>query len=195
MNMTKDARRDQVVAATLKLIGEHGMAGFTTAGLAKEVGMSEANLYRHFNNKQEILSETITRIGAGLSGNVDTVLKSCTNPIERLRRIFQLHLRYVGQNHGIPRLVFSHEVHAGDTELRSRLLETISAYASLLGDIINEGKKQGSVKRTVDANATALTFIGMMQVTILRWVLSGFTLSIEDEGLTLWNNFEACVRT
>jgi len=43
-----------VVEAALKLIGEHGMSALTTAALAKEVGMSEANIYRHFRNKEEI---------------------------------------------------------------------------------------------------------------------------------------------
>ncbi len=195
MNQRRDARRDQVVAATLKLIGKQGMAGFATASLPREAGMSEANLYRHFKDKQEILSETITRIGQGLSSNVDMVLQSSTDPMDRLRKIFKLHLRYVGQNHGIPRLVFSDEIHAGNTKLRSRLLETISAYAQLLEGVIDEGKQQGSIKSGVDAWATAFTFIGMIQVTILRWVLSGFKLSIEDEGVALWDNFESCTRS
>ena len=194
MNQTRNARRDQVVSAVLKLIGEHGMRGVTTAAVAREVGMSEANLYRHFKNKQEILSETITRIGQELSNNVDTVVKSSAAPIDRLKNIFLLHLSYVGQNHGIPRLVFSDELQSQNKEIKPRLLETISAYAQLLEEIISEGQKQGSFNVSLDLRATALTFIGMIQITILRWVLSDFTLAIEDEGLILWKNFESCLR-
>ncbi len=194
MNQTRDARRDQVVSAVLKLIGEQGMGGFTTAAVAREVGMSEANLYRHFKNKQEILSETITRIGQGLSGNVSTAVKSSATPIDRLKNIFRLHLNYVGQNHGIPRLVFSDEIHAENKEMRSILLNMISSYAELLERIIREGKEQGSLKPDLDPQSTALTFIGMIQVTILRWVLSDFTLSLEKEGLILWKSFESSLR-
>ncbi|MHB8108704.1 MAG: TetR/AcrR family transcriptional regulator [Syntrophorhabdaceae bacterium] len=195
MNQTRDARRDQVVSAVLKLIGEQGMSGFTTAAVAREVGMSEANLYRHFKNKQEILSETITRIGQGLSSNVDTVVKSSATPIDRLKNIFRLHMKYVGQNHGIPRLVFSDEIHAENPEMKAILLNMISSYADLLEGIIGEGKEQGSMKPDLDPRGTALTFIGMVQITILRWVLSDFKLSLEKEGLKLWNNFEKCLRT
>jgi len=108
--------------------------------------MSEANLYRHFKNKQDILSETVTRIAKGRA-NVDIVLKSCSAPIDRLKQVFQLHLRYVGQNEGIPRLVFSDEIHASNAELKPRLLEVISGYAQSLESIIREGKKDGSINR------------------------------------------------
>jgi AcrR family transcriptional regulator len=195
LGLTKEARREQVVAAVLKLIGKYGVARLTTAALAKEVGMSEANLYRHFQNKQEILSETVKKIGEGLRDNVDAALKSSSAPIDRLKEVFQLHLRYVGQNEGIPRIIFSDEIHTSNAGLKPRFLETISSYAKSLADIVVQGKEDGSIKQSVNAHATALTFIGMIQVTILRWVLSDFTLPIDDEGIILWNNFATCIGT
>lgn len=47
------------------------MGNLTVAAIAHEVGMSEANLYRHFVDKQEILLETVERIGEGLRGNLE----------------------------------------------------------------------------------------------------------------------------
>lgn len=190
MNQTKDARRDQVVTAALKLIGESGMTSLTTAAIAREVGMSEANIYRHFQNKEEILSETIKRIGEGLMRNVDIAMNSASTPIGRLRRAFQLHLQYVDQNRGIPRLLFSDDIHSNKTNLKPKLLEIISGYVLSLENLINEGKKDGSLKQYIEPKSTALMFIGMVQISIIRWILNDFKLSIEDEGLTLWNNYE-----
>jgi TetR/AcrR family transcriptional regulator, fatty acid metabolism regulator protein len=193
LGSSKDTRRDQVTEAALKVIGKSGMTGLTTAALAKEAGMSEANLYRHFANKQEIISETLKKIQDGLRGNVEAVMMSTSAPVQRLREIFRLHLRFVAGNEGIPRLVFSDEIHASEPGLRSRLFETISSYAAALERIVEQGKREGTIKSAVDPRATALTFIGMIQVTILRTVLSGFALSMEDEGLELWKNFESCI--
>ncbi len=193
--LSKDVRRDQVVNAVLEVIGRNGVTGLSTASIAKEVGMSEANLYRHFQNKQEIVSEAIRRIGDNLKDNVKVVIDKHLSPLARMREIFRLHLRYVKENRSIPRLIFSEEIHLNDAEVMRGLLETVSAYARSLEDIIVEGKGDGSIKASIDDKATALTFIGMVQITILRWVLSGFTLSMEDDGLALWNNFEACIRS
>ena len=192
--LSKNMRRDQVVNAVLELIGRNGVTGLSTAAIAKEVGMSEANLYRHFQNKQEILAETVKRIGEELRENVASVTARQLPPVNWLKEVFRLHLSYVRENQGVPRLVFSEEVHLNNDEVLRRLLETISSYATSLENIIVRGKEDGSIKQSLDANATALMFIGMVQVTILRWALSGFSLPIEDEGIALWNNFEACIR-
>lgn len=166
------------------------MTSLTTAAIAREVGMSEANIYRHFQNKEEILSETIKRIGEGLMRNVDIAMNSASTPIGRLRRAFQLHLQYVDQNRGIPRLLFSDDIHSNKTNLKPKLLEIISGYVLSLENLINEGKKDGSLKQYIEPKSTALMFIGMVQISIIRWILNDFKLSIEDEGLTLWNNYE-----
>lgn len=194
MGFSKDIRRDQIITAVLKLIGECGMDCLTTAAIAKEVGISEANIYRHFQNKQEVLAETVKRIGEGLRRNVETVMESSSGPLDRLRQIFQLHLRYIHQNPGIPRLLFSDDIHANSSDIKPRLFETISAYADSLEAIVQQGIEDREIGNSIDARATALTFIGMIQISIIRWILSGFKFSIEDQGMALWSNFETCIR-
>lgn len=182
-----------MVGAALKLIGEHGMAGLTTAALAKEVGISEANIYRHFENKNEILRETVKRIGEGLRHNVEIAVDSSSTPMDRLRRVFQLHLAYVRQNRGIPRLLFSDEMYSDKGDLKSALLEAITGYLLSLEHMVRECRESGAIKQSVDPKAMAMTFVGMIQVSIIRWILSDFTLSIEDEGGHLWSNYEMCI--
>jgi len=193
MSFSKDIRREQIVTAVLKLIGRYGMSGLTTAAIAKEMGFSEANIYRHFHNKQEILSETIKRIGEGLKHNVEVAVESTARPLDCLRQVFLLHLHYVEQSPGIPRLLFSDDIHANNSEIKPRLLEIVAAYVTSLEGIVREGIADGEIRESVDARATALTFVGMIQVSIIRWILSDFTLSIENEGLSLWDNYAACI--
>ena len=108
--INRELRRDQIVGAALGIIARKGMVQrLTTAAIAAEANMSEANLYRHYRNKEEILSEVITKIGDGLKGNIDKSLQGVRSPVERLRSVFVLHLHYLATNEGIPRLVFSEE--------------------------------------------------------------------------------------
>lgn len=191
--ISNEVRRKQVVSATLKIISEKGVRHLTTAAIAREVGMSEANLYRHFTNKEEILLETVGKISEGLDRNVEKVLELPETPIDNLKKIFMLHLDFIEKNGGIPRLVFSEEIHGGNDALKGRILGAINAYSARLESIIKNGQRAGLIKRDVDPKASALTFIGMIQVTILRWSLSGFSFSLAEEGLKLWENYEGCV--
>src|SRR5512138_3726344 len=52
-------RQKQIMDASLKLIAEEGIVAFTTKKLANAVNISEPALYRHFENKEDILSQLI----------------------------------------------------------------------------------------------------------------------------------------
>lgn len=189
-------RREQIAEAALKIIGKKGAGGLTTARLAREAGISEANLYRHFRSKDEILELTVEKIALGLGRNLQNVLRirSADPALVKLRRIFTLHLDYVEKNEAIPRLVFSEELHGGNPGLKEKLLNSISAYASELESIIRQGQSDGLIKKTIRPKAASFMFIGMVQITTLRWSLSGFSLRLLDEGLKLWRNFEICMK-
>jgi AcrR family transcriptional regulator len=189
----REIRRDQIVQATLRIIAKKGMNSLTTATIAKEVGISEANLYRHFRNKQEIIYETIETIGRGLSINVEKVFKYDMSPLNKLEKVFLLHLRYIEKNEGIPRLAFSDEIHMGEKEIKERLFNFINSYTDKLSMLIKEGQKMGLIKDDIKPKSAALMIIGIVQVTVLRWSLSDFSFSLLIEGKKLWLNFVECL--
>lgn len=47
--------RDRILGATVKLVRQHGMRGATTLAIAKEAGVNEVTLFRHFQNKETLL--------------------------------------------------------------------------------------------------------------------------------------------
>ncbi len=191
--ISRDIRRDQIVEAALRIVAKRGVRSLTTAAIAEEVGISEANLYRHFRNKDEILYETVRNIGEGLLRNVENAFRLTGSPLMNLKRIFKFHLDYIEKNEGIPRLMFSEEIHRGNEELKKKLLGSIVTYARQLEGLIREGQKAGAIRRDLNSKAAALTLIGMVQVTAMRWSLSGFSFSLVDEGMKLWETYRKCI--
>lgn len=191
--ISRDIRRDQIVGAALGIIARSGVKGLTTAAIAREVGVSEANLYRHFRNKDEILYETVRNIGEGLLRNLENVFRLTASPLMSLKRIFMFHLDYIEKNEGIPRLMFSEEIHMGNEELKKKLLGSIVTYAARLEGLIREGQKAGAIRCDLNPRAAALTLIGMVQVTAMRWSLSGFSFPLVDEGMKLWETYKKCI--
>jgi AcrR family transcriptional regulator len=189
-------RREQITQAVFDIVVQHGVKGLTTSAIARQAGLSEGNLYRHFQNKNEILTSAVDRIGAGLLHNLEIVVCSdSSNNLLKLKSLFALHLEYIEQNRGIARLVFSEEVHVGNNSLREKLLDTINEYAKGVDGLIKEGQSNGTISKQMDSQALALTIIGMIQISTMRWSLKGFSFSLVDEGMRLWNNFERCIAT
>lgn len=182
---TTEVRKEQIVRAALTIIGDEGVQGLTTAKIAKVVGVSEANLYRHFKNKDAILTAVVDDLEQTLLNNLKSVNAEPLPPLEKLERIFMLHLSHIKENRGIPRIVFSSEV-VFRKDLREKLSSFINRYIGMLAAILDSGIKDGTVKCTVGSTTTAGMFIGMIQLSALRWSLSGFKTSLLDEGGKLW---------
>ncbi len=74
-----ESRRDEVLAATWRVIARHGLAGTTVRKIAREAGYSPGVLAHYFSDKQDILGsalvlshrrvgERMARQAAGLNG-------------------------------------------------------------------------------------------------------------------------------
>ncbi|MEK6698560.1 MAG: TetR/AcrR family transcriptional regulator [Nitrospirota bacterium] len=192
--MSGEARREQVVQAALRVIGKKGMGGLTTAAIAGEVGMSEANLYRHFRGKDDVLAATLESVGARIGENFQKAFGAGGTVREQFRIFFRLQLELMGGNSGIPRIMFSEELH-GKKALRERMFGTMYRFIDRLEAVFRRGQERGEVAKDVDPRVTVLMFLSMMQGLMFRWSLSGFSFSLTAEGMKLLKNFERCIVT
>ena len=189
-----EVRREQITQAALDIIASDGVKGLTTAAIAGRVGISGANLYRHFENKNEILNGVVAKIGEDLLQNLRAMHGAAPeNHLLKLKELFRRHLEYAENNKGIPRLVFSEEMHIVNVPLKEKLLRIINSYTKEISSIIRDGQKAGIIKQNMDPQALALTMVGMIQVTMLKWSLNSFSFSPVDQGMKLWKNFESCI--
>ena len=50
-------RREEIIDATLKLLGEYGLEGTTVSRIAAAVGLTPGALYRHFESRAALIDE------------------------------------------------------------------------------------------------------------------------------------------
>ncbi len=187
-----DVRRDQIVQATLKIIAQKGVSSLTTAALAREVGISEANLYRHFKNKDEIYLATVDQVQEMIVTNLAKVMAANAEPVVVIKRFFSLQVDLMEENSGIPRLMFSEELHV-HLPMRERILETMYTVSERLSSLVKAGQKAGTIRKDIDPVTTVLMFIAMIQGLAFRWSLGGFSFSLSKEAAKTWKNFEKLI--
>lgn len=187
-----EVRKEQIIRAALEIIGKNGIQGLTTSGIAKAVGISEANIYRHFKNKDAILTATVEDLEDTISNILKAVTTKEISPLDKLAQIYKLHLSHIQDNKGVPRMVFSSELHFRQ-DLRDKLSSLIDGYLKMLTAILDGGVKDGSLKSATDTKAMAGIFVGMIQLSALRWSLSDFNISLLREGDKLWKEYSKCI--
>jgi AcrR family transcriptional regulator len=58
----RQARRDEIVAATLRVLERRGLRALTMADIIEESGLSAGSVYSHFTTKHEIIELVATRV-------------------------------------------------------------------------------------------------------------------------------------
>ncbi|MEW6593309.1 MAG: TetR/AcrR family transcriptional regulator [Thermodesulfobacteriota bacterium] len=182
-------RREEIVRAALDVIGERGVHGLTIAEIAGRAGMSDANIYRHFRGKQEILAALGSFIGSQVLGRATRIAAGKKTALARLGAIFRAHVALLAATPGLPRFIFSEELHLGDPRLAAVIAGTMARYIETLGDIVADGCRNGEFSSDISPRETAILLLGMIQFAALRWSISRGAFSLEAEAERLWVNF------
>ncbi len=86
----KDIRREELLKATLKTIGDIGLQNITVAKLSSTAGMSQGMVHHYFKNKAEIIEAAIRYVNTQLRDNLITEVNSVTTPKDRLFKIIDV---------------------------------------------------------------------------------------------------------
>lgn len=187
-------RKEEIVQAALEVIGENGVRSLTIAAIAATAGMSEANLYRHFGGKDEIFTALADYIGSAVMGKAATIAAGSRGPLEKLEAIFMSHMSLIAEQPGIPRLVFSEDVQLGNRKLAETIAFRMGSYVETIAGVIAAGIQEGELRQELSPRETAITLLGMIPITVLRWNLAGTSFDVKKEADLLWGNFLRLIR-
>lgn len=71
--MSRDERREQIVAAAMAVFAESGYAGATTDQIARAAGVSQPYVVRIFGSKEDLFSEVLDRVTTEIIGGFRSV--------------------------------------------------------------------------------------------------------------------------
>lgn len=187
-------RKDEIIRAALKVIGRKGVGALTTVAIAEEAGMSEANLYRHFSGKEDIYFSLAEFIGSAIMGKAEEIAAGNLSPWEKLETIFFSHIHQIEEHPGIPRFIFSEDICIQHQKLAKKISIRLKNYVDTFSGVIEAGISDGIFRQSLSPRETALTLLGMIQSTALRWSLTGKSFDLEAEAQKIWRNFSSMVR-
>ena len=93
----------------------------------------------------------------------------------------------------MPRLIFSANIRLGNRKLGEKISLRLRGYVETLAGIIAAGINEGDFRQGLSPRETALTFLGLIQSTALRWTIGSESFDIKVEAKKLWSNFRELV--
>ena len=182
-------RQAEIVQAALGVIGRLGASGLTIHEVALTAGMCEANIYRHFRNKQEVVKAVVESIGSQVTSRAAQLAGSSGKPLDKLEKVILAHSEMIAKNPGIPRLLFSDGGIATGGKIAQIMNSRIEGFQATLAGLLEAAVAEGTVRDGIGPRETAVTIMGMIQFCVLRWIGNQAEGRLTDEVAQLWANF------
>ncbi len=136
----KVSRSEQILQALARMLESNHGQRITTAALAKEVGVSEAALYRHFPSKARMFEGLIGFIEETIFSRANLISTSSSPAIRQCEQILTLVLAFVERNPGMARILTGDAL-AGETDrLRHRVNQFFERLETQLKQIMREAE-------------------------------------------------------
>lgn len=171
---TTTPRRQQILECLARMLEDSPGERITTAALAKEVGVSEAALYRHFPSKSKMFEGLIEFIEETIFSRITLILADEKSTLKRCEKILSLLLNFAERNPGLTRLLTGDAL-TGETErLRTRIEQFFDRIETQLKQILREAELREGVHPQLPIAAAANLLIALVDGRIAEFVRTGF---------------------
>ena len=174
MTEKKISRREQILQALAMMLEEHPGQRITTAALAKQVGVSEAALYRHFPSKARMFEGLIDFIEETIFSRVKIIIQSDVSGTRQCEQMMTLLLAFVEKNPGMARILAGDAL-AGETDrLRTQVNQLFERLETQLKQILREAELRDGTRTIIPAGSTANLILATAEGRIRQYVRSEF---------------------
>ena len=194
-HLPADERRAITVEAVIKLAATQNPSDITTAAIAKEMGLTQGALFRHFPTKDAVLQAVMTWVAEHLLIRVDRARGNAASPIAALEAIFIAHIGFVAEHPGVPRILFSELQRSGETATKHIVQTLLHQYGDRLRQLIEAGKAQGELNATLETQAAATLFIGTIQGLIMQSLVSNDVAVMVQNGPKVFAIYRRGIRS
>ena len=183
----KISRKDQILQALARMLEAAPGQRITTAALAREVGVSEAALYRHFPSKARMFEGLIKFIEDTLFARITRIINEEDSAEIRCHNILLLLLTFCDKNPGMTRLLTGDAL-AGETErLRERIAQFFDRLEAQLKQVLREAQIRENLKTTISPTVLTNLLLASVEGRLVQFVRSEFKVSPLDNWDTQWD--------
>lgn len=170
----KLSRREQILQSLAHMLEANAGARITTAGLAREVGVSEAALYRHFPSKAKMFEGLIGFIEETLFSRVKMITQSDGNSLKQCEQILTLLLAFVERNPGMARIMTGEALSGESDRLRQQVSQLFNRLELQLKQILREAELKEGLRTQASPTVSANLLLACAEGRIRQFVRTEF---------------------
>jgi AcrR family transcriptional regulator len=175
-------RQLEIIGTAGKILASAGLGGLTTKNLAREIGFSEAALYRHFASKEEIILALLRFLHADMDQRLKNVSRTDTDPVANFRALFESQFHFFSQNPHFVVAVFSDGLFQESKKINQAILQLMQVKMNYLQPIVTKGQQQGLFTQALGSEELVHVIMGSFRLQMYKWRIANFQFDILRQG-------------
>jgi len=164
-------KSNRILRAAESVFAEKGYIQATISEIARISNVSEGTIYEYFKNKDDLLHSIPEQRFKEHIVQSEEIFELKT-PLRKLRRFIRYHFYlYMTEPNFVK--VFLLHIQLSQRFYGSHAYKTFQQYTKIITDVLEEGKKDRSIRTNVSARVFKNLFLGTFSHMALRWLILG----------------------
>ncbi|MFP4214173.1 MAG: TetR/AcrR family transcriptional regulator [Desulfohalobiaceae bacterium] len=167
----KNDKYQQILEAAIKIFARQGYFNSTISQIAREAGVADGTIYLYFKNKDDILDNFFSYKTGQVFSRFKQEVDSAEHALDKLRNLIHRQLAEFETNRDMA-IVYQMETrlkrHLSDRKIK----EMSKMYFDLVAEIVEQGQKEGVIRKNLQVNLVKQLIIGAVDEVITTWLYS-----------------------
>jgi TetR/AcrR family fatty acid metabolism transcriptional regulator len=166
-----DDKRRRILQAAVKVFARKGYFGAKVAEIARRAGVADGTIYLYFDGKEDILVSLFDEVMSEHVQQARRQLVEAEGAPRRLLAIARHHLEVLGADRDLA-VVFQVELRQSTKFMERFSASWLHDYLDLVGDVIEAGQREGTIRPDVPRKLVANAFFGALDEIVTSWILA-----------------------
>jgi len=171
--------RIKIANAFVSLLEQKEFSAITTAEIARNAGVTEALIYKYFEDKRGLLHQVLKEYLEQYLVQFERDLKGIKGALNKIRKLIWGHISVYSANRVFARILFL-EVRNHLYYYSSDTYQLIKAYSKILLEIIEEGVRNGEIRSDIPPKLIRQVIFGSIEHVCLTGVIFKGEISPDD---------------
>ncbi|NPA13932.1 MAG: TetR/AcrR family transcriptional regulator [Aquificae bacterium] len=165
--------KELIKKAAIELIKEKGLKEFTARNLGNKLEVTDAAIFKYFPSLRNLFEELLLDFIGECKTTFSSIVHSDLSAEEKLKKLLEAYeVKFLETDGAMPLLCFEIP-RLNDVGLKNLIKEYWDFYLEKVGEIIEQGKKEGTFREDVDAKTVGLLITGYFLSKALRNLVTG----------------------
>lgn len=173
-------RKEQLIITTIDIIDELGIQKLTTREIAKRQDVSEATIFRHFKNKNDLIIAVLDYFIQFDADILQSAKLHNLQATDSLKYLIRSYAEYYENYPAITSILQIFDVLRYEEDLLNKIVEIQKSRTEMLMQLLESAQKAGEIRQDVDVSILAVMISGCFREICFNWRLEKCQFSLRE---------------